>query len=74
MTAAYHWTSYTSRISEKLKKASEGHEDQIKGQIPLKIKISHFFHLFGVILSFVKGNQLWFEFQGHKCQKGRYDR
>ena len=56
MTAAYHWISETSRISEKLKKANEGHEGQIKGQIPLKIKISHFFHLFGVIWSFVKGN------------------
>ena len=32
MTATYHWTSYISRISEKLQKTNEGHKGQIKGQ------------------------------------------
>ena len=51
MTAAYQWTSYTSRISEKLQKTNEGHEGQIEGQTLSKIKILYFFHLFGVIWS-----------------------
>ena len=43
MVAAYHWTSYTLRISEKFEKANEGHKDQIKGQTLLKIKFDIFF-------------------------------
>ena len=31
--AAYYWTSKTTRISEKIKKAKEGHKGQSKGQI-----------------------------------------
>ena len=73
MTAAYHWTSQASGISEKLQKANEGHEGQIKGQTLSKTKILSFFHLFGVILSYFIRNELWFEFQGHKGQKGRYN-
>ena len=74
ITAAYHWTSQTSRISEKLQKANEGHEGQIKGQTLSKIKTLYFFHFFGVIWCRLIRNWLWFEFLGHKGQKGRYDR
>jgi hypothetical protein len=37
---AYHWSSYASRISKKLKKAKEIFEGRTKGQIGKKIELS----------------------------------
>ena len=47
--AAYYWTSKTTRISEKIKKAKEGHKGQSKGQTHTKIKFSNFFDIIGFI-------------------------
>ena len=47
--AAYYWTSKTTRISEKIKKAKEGHKGQSKGQTHTKIKFSNFFDIVGFI-------------------------
>ena len=38
-----------------------------------KSKFYSFFHLFGVTWSWLIRNLLWFEFQGHKGRKGRYN-
>ena len=39
---AYHWTSETSRIPGKIKKANEGREGQIKGQRLNSVIFSNF--------------------------------
>ena len=72
MTAACHQTPQASRISEKLQKANEGHEGQIKGQTLSKIKILYFFQFSRVLWSCLTENFLQFKFQGHKGQKGCY--
>ena len=43
----YHWTSWASRISEKMKKANEGHEGQTKARGWPKSKFKLVFRFLG---------------------------
>ena len=54
----YHWTSQTSRISEKLKKANEGREGQNKGRCS---KISKYYDFFS-----------WFRSSGVTCLENAF--
>ena len=66
----YHWTSWASRISEKMKKANEGCEGQTKARGWPKTKFQNFFYIFGFLGSILLHDFHIFEFQGRLGQKG----
>ena len=66
---AYHWSSYVSRITRKIKKADEGREGQTKARestIPKSYNVFTSMGLFGVTYSHVS---LYLSFKAKKVKK-----
>ena len=65
----YHWTSWASRISEKMKKANEGHEGQTKARGWPKTKFQILFTFLGSLGVFYCMISIFLNFKVIKAKK-----